>query len=70
VLAHDVSSDIRFRGEIVSVQPRIRLQRSFDQASHVYLGYTLVVRPTGATGEADLAIGIGKKRRPEGRNHL
>lgn len=30
-------------GRIVSVQPRIRLLRSFDQRSHSYLGYNLVI---------------------------
>src|SRR5580700_10412015 len=29
---------------LLSVQPRIRLTRSFDQRSHTYLGYTLKVR--------------------------
>ena len=28
-----------FSGRIISIQPRIRLTRSFDEASHSYLGY-------------------------------
>lgn len=27
-----------FTGKIISIQPRIRLLRSFDEASHTYLG--------------------------------
>jgi len=30
---------ISFKGIIISVQPRIRLMRSFDERSHNYLGY-------------------------------
>ncbi len=33
-------------GRIVSVQPRIRLMRSFDERSHSYLGYVLRVEGT------------------------
>ena len=28
-------------GIVVSIQPRIRLMRSFDQRTHTYLGYVL-----------------------------
>jgi len=38
------SGKIAWSGTIVSVQPRIRLTRSFDQRHHSYLGYTLRVR--------------------------
>jgi hypothetical protein len=30
---------IGWQGVLLSVQPRIRLTRSFDQRSHTYLGY-------------------------------
>ena len=30
-----------WEGKITSVQPRIRLLRSFDRRSHTYLGYVL-----------------------------
>ena len=30
-----------WQGNVVAVQPRIRLTRSFDQRSHTYLGYAL-----------------------------
>ena len=32
-----------FKGRIISIQPRIRLMRSFDEASHTYLGYAITV---------------------------
>src|SRR4029077_13843185 len=35
---------IPWHGVLTSVQPRIRLGRSFDQRSHTYLGYALRVR--------------------------
>jgi hypothetical protein len=34
---------IGWQGMLLSVQPRIRLTRSFDQRSHTYLGYALKV---------------------------
>lgn len=48
-----------FLGEVLSVQPRIRLTRSFDQLGHTYLGYVLRVRGTldGEAGELVVAIG-------------
>ena len=30
---------LSFKGIITSIQPRIRLTRSFDEASHTYLGF-------------------------------
>jgi hypothetical protein len=36
-------------GKIVSIQPHIRLMRSFDERSHSYLGYLL--RVDGIFGE-------------------
>ncbi len=49
-----------FSGKVTSIQPRIRLIRSFDEASHTYLGYAIKL-----TGELDnqqvtFSIGIGK----------
>jgi hypothetical protein len=51
---------IRWRGRLVSVQPRIRLTRSFDQRSHSYLGYALRVAGTIGDQEREFLIGIGK----------
>lgn len=65
-----------FKGIIHSIQPRIRLTRSFDESSHSYLGYAIVMRGRLAgemvlvDGDHDLneldsseqvfSIGIGK----------
>jgi hypothetical protein len=35
-----------FKGTITSIQPRIRLTRSFDEASHTYLGYAIKIAGT------------------------
>ncbi len=42
---------------MLSVQPRIRLTRSFDQRSHRYLGYCLVM--DGMIGEKQRAFSVG-----------
>ena len=46
---------------MLSVQPRIRLTRSFDQRSHTYLGYALKVRGMvgGEAREFLVAVGQG-----------
>jgi hypothetical protein len=51
---------LAWEGDVVSVQPRIRLMRSFDQRSHTYLGYALCL--CGAVGgeTRNLSVGIGK----------
>ncbi|MFC2173679.1 hypothetical protein ACFLU6_13775 [Acidobacteriota bacterium] len=51
---------IPFEGVVKSVQPRIRLTRSFDQRSHSYLGY--LIRILGFVGDqkAEFLLGIGK----------
>jgi len=47
-------------GKIISVQPRIRLLRSFDQRSHNYLGYILQVHGMIGGEERSFGIAIGK----------
>jgi hypothetical protein len=47
-------------GKIVSVQPRIRLTRSFDERSHTYLGYALRVQGTVGDERREFSVGIGK----------
>jgi len=37
---------LSFEGFITSIQPRIRLTRSFDEASHTYLGYAIKIAGT------------------------
>jgi len=57
-----------FAGTITAVKARIRLWRSFDQISHSYLGYVLVLdgcldgRPVG-----ELRIAIGPKAHEKGQ---
>ena len=48
-------------GSLTSVQPRIRLLRSFDQRHHAYQGY--VLRLMGTIGEktGEFSIAVGKK---------
>ena len=50
---------LAWRGRLTSVQPRIRLIRSFDERSHSYLGYAL--RIVGRVGgeEREFSVGIG-----------
>ena len=50
-----------FTGTIISIQPRIRLIRSFDEASHTYLGYAITLeRELDKTNNTTFSIGIGK----------
>lgn len=51
---------LTWKGVALSIQPRIRLLRSFDQRSHSYLGYALRVKGTVDNDERELTIGIGK----------
>jgi len=37
---------LNFKGTIKSIQPRIRLTRSFDEASYTYLGYAIKIAGT------------------------
>jgi len=37
-------SKLIFKGIILSVQPRVRMIRSFDERSHNYLGYALLIK--------------------------
>lgn len=50
---------LRWGGEVLSVQPRIRLLRSFDERSHSYLGYVLRLRGRldGVAREFSVAVG-------------
>ena len=51
-----------FSGTVTAVKARIRLLRSFDQISHSYLGYTLVLDGTlDGTPTEELRIAIGPK---------
>ena len=48
-------------GKVISIQPRIRLTRSFDQRSHSYLGYTLTVQGLVRGENRTFTVGIGKE---------
>lgn len=49
-----------FTGKIISIQPRIRLTRSFDEASHTYLGYAITLEGELDNINTTFSIGIGK----------
>ncbi|MBK5252189.1 MAG: hypothetical protein JJE29_06105 [Peptostreptococcaceae bacterium] len=49
-----------FKGIIISVQPRIRLLRSFDERQHNYMGYGLFIKGSIGEEERDFSVGIGK----------
>ena len=51
---------IYFEGSIISIQPRIRLLRSFDQRSHSYLGYVLIVDGTVSNEDREFIVAVGK----------
>ena len=58
----------RFEGTITAVKARIRLLRSFDQVTHVYLGYTLVMDAVVDGREwKNLRIAIGQKAHEKNR---
>lgn len=54
------SPKLPWHGTLLSIQPRIRLTRSFDQRSHSYLGYVLRVRGALAGESRELAVALGK----------
>ena len=51
---------VAWSGTIVSVQPRIRLMRSFDQRQHSYLGYVLRIDGLCGDEKGGVLIAIGK----------
>ena len=57
---------LNFKGTITSIQPRIRLTRSFDEATHTYLGYAVKIvgtidnQETISSNQNIFSIGIGK----------
>ncbi len=55
-----MNEKIAWQGTLVSVQPRIRLTRSFDQRDHSYLGYALRVQGIIGEDEREFTVGIGK----------
>lgn len=55
-----MSDKIQWHGLLTSVQPRIRLMRSFDERSHTYLGYALRVYGTVGSENREFLVGVGK----------
>ena len=55
-----VDEKVDWKGEVLSVQPRIRLLRSFDQRSHSYLGYVLRVRGALGGEAREFSVALGK----------
>ena len=53
------SFKVVWRGEILGVQPRIDLSRSFDQRQHSYLGYLLVLRGEVDGQSRDFSVRVG-----------
>jgi hypothetical protein len=51
---------IMWQGVLASVQPRIRLTRSFDQRSHTYLGYSLKVRGRVGSEAREFLVAVGR----------
>ncbi|MCK5149084.1 hypothetical protein KAR48_20175 [bacterium] len=51
---------LKFNGQILGVQPRIRLIRSFDESSHNYLGYNIFINGSIDEEEKTFCIAIGK----------
>ena len=52
---------LKFNGEIVSVKARIRLIRSFDEVSHQYQGYTLIIKGIIDGENKTFKVAIGPK---------
>ena len=50
----------KWNGRIISVVPRIRLTRSFDQRDHTYLGYILCISGRIAAEDREFTIAVGK----------
>ena len=55
-----MTEKVEWEGEVISVQPRIRLNRSFDERNHGYLGYSIQVDGTIAGVRKTFWLGIGK----------
>lgn len=47
-----------FEGILISIQPRIRLNRSFDESWHSYLGYALTI---ALSDGSSVSVGISEK---------
>lgn len=55
-----MTNKLQWTGRVIAVQPRIRLTRSFDQRSHSYLGYCLMLDGTVGEEHRLFTVGIGQ----------
>ncbi|MFQ5844961.1 MAG: hypothetical protein ACE5JG_08235 [Planctomycetota bacterium] len=55
-----MDAKLEWQGEVLAVQPRMRLTRSFDERSHSYLGYVLRLRGTLGGEARDFGVAVGK----------
>ncbi len=55
-----MAEKIPWTGELISIQPRIRLTRSFDERTHSYLGYVLNLAGSIGNEEREFSVAIGK----------
>ena len=58
--ASGIAKKIQWKGTVTSVQPRIRLTRSFDERSHTYLGYALRLEGTVGGEAREFSVGVSK----------
>ena len=54
------TAKVPWQGHVRSVQPRIRLLRSFDERSHSYLGYNLLIDGRIGDEQRQFWVAIGK----------
>lgn len=54
-----MSERLAWMGQVLAVQPRIRLLRSFDESQHRYLGFVLRIQGDIDGYECDFRIAIG-----------
>ncbi len=55
-----MAEQLFWQGTVTSVQPRIRLLRSFDERTHGYLGYVLRVQGLIGNRQGEFTVGVGK----------
>ena len=55
-----IVAKVPWSGVLTSVQPRIRLTRSFDERSHTYQGYVLRVRGTIGEEQREFVVAVGQ----------
>ena len=65
---NDSCEKTAWQGVLLSVQPRIRLTRSFDQHGHTYLGYALRMRGTIGNDAREFMVGLGQS--PHAKNQF